>query len=138
MSDSVRSHRQQPTRLLCPWDSPGKNPGVGCHCLLHGCESWTIKKAECQHTFELWSWRVLKIPWATRSSNQSVLKEINPECSLEGLMLKLKFQYLGYLMCCSPCGRKELDTTGCLTTCRIQDSVFLLVAQSSSSGMAKI
>ena len=64
-------------------------------------ESWTIKKAECQRidAFELWSWRrLLRVPWPARSSNQSILKEINPECSLEGLMLKLKLQYFGYLM----------------------------------------
>ena len=69
--------------------------------VIYGCESWTIKKTECQRidTFELWSWRrLLKIPWATKSSNQSILKEINPEYSLEGLMLKLKLQYLGHLM----------------------------------------
>ena len=67
----------------------------------YGCESWTIKKTEHQGTdvFELWCWRrLLRIPWTTRRSNQSILKEINPEYSLEGLMLKLKFQYLCYLM----------------------------------------
>ena len=69
--------------------------------VMYGRLTWTIKNTECQRTdtFELWSWRrLLKIPWATKSSNQSILKEINPEYSLEGLMLKLKFQYLGYLM----------------------------------------
>ena len=125
MSNSVQPRRQQPTRLTRPWDSPGKNTGVGCHCLLHmtnldsilknrditfstkvrlvkamvfpvvmyGCESWTIKKAECQRTdaFELWCWRrLLRDPWIARRSNQSILKEISPEYSLEGLMLKLK------------------------------------------------
>ena len=67
---------------------------------MYGCESWTIKKAECQRidTFELWCWRrLLRVPW-TGSSNQSILKEFNPEYSLEGLMLKLKLQYFGYLM----------------------------------------
>ena len=69
--------------------------------VMCGCESWTIKKAECQRidAFELWCWkRLLRIPWTTRRSNQSILKEISPEYSLEGLMLKLKLQYFGYLM----------------------------------------
>ena len=63
-------------------------------------ESWTIKKSECHiDVFELWYWRrILRVPWTARRSNQSVLKEINPECSLEGLMLKLKLQYFGHLM----------------------------------------
>ena len=169
-----------PTRLPCPWDSQGKNFGVGCHFLLqcmkakgesevaqscptlsdpmdcsppsssiHGifqakvlewgaiafsmtnpdsilknrditlstkvhlvkamvfpvvmyeCESWTIKKAECQRidAIELWCWRrLLRVPWTARRFNQSILKEISPGCSLEGLMLKLKFQYFGHLM----------------------------------------
>ena len=176
MSDSVRPHRRQPTRLPGPWDSPGKNTGVGCHFLLqcmkvkslnhvqllatpwtaayqtppsmgfsrqeywsgvplpsprtnldsilkrrditlstkihlvkamvfpfvmYGCESWTIKKAEHQRidAFELQYWRrLLRVPWTARRSNQSILKEISPECSLEGLMLKLKLklQYFGH------------------------------------------
>ena len=65
------------------------------------CESWTIKEAECQRidAFELWCWRILlRVPWTARRSNQFILKEISPEYSLEGLMLKLKFQYFGYLM----------------------------------------
>ena len=69
--------------------------------VMYGCESWTIKKAECQriNAFELWCWkRLLRVPWIARRSSQSVLKEINPEYSLEGLRLKLKLQYLGYLM----------------------------------------
>ena len=69
--------------------------------VMYGCESWTIKKAECQRIdgFELWSWRrLLRVPWTARRSNQSILKEINPEYSLEGLMLKLNLQYLGHLM----------------------------------------
>ena len=71
--------------------------------VMYGCESWTIKKAECQRTdtFELWFWiKLLRVPWTTRKSNQSILKEINPEYSLEGLMLKLKLklQYFGHLM----------------------------------------
>ena len=69
--------------------------------VMYGCESWTIKKAECWRTdaFELWYWRrLLRVPWTARRSNQCILKEINPQCSLEGLMLKLKLQYFGYLM----------------------------------------
>ena len=69
--------------------------------VMYGCESWTIKKAECQRidAFELWSWRrLLRVPWTARRSNQSTLKEINPEYLLEGLMLKLKLQYFGHLM----------------------------------------
>ena len=69
--------------------------------VMYGCESWTIKKAECQRidAFELWYWRrLLRVPWTTRRSNQSILKEIRPEYSLEGLMLKLKVKYFGHLM----------------------------------------
>ena len=69
--------------------------------VMYGCESWTIKKAEHQRNgaFELWRWRrLLRVPWTARRSNQSILKEINPECSLEDLMLKLKLQYFGHLM----------------------------------------
>ena len=69
--------------------------------VMYGCESWTVKKAECQRidAFELWCWRrLLRVPWTARRPNQSILKEINPGCSLEGLMLKLKLQYFGHLM----------------------------------------
>ena len=69
--------------------------------VMYGCESWTIKKAECGRidAFELWCWRrLLRVPWTARRSNQSILKEISPEYSLEGLMLKLKLQYLSHLM----------------------------------------
>ena len=69
--------------------------------VVYGCESWTIKKAELQRidAFELWCWRrLLRVPWAARRSIQSILKEISPEYSLEGLMLKLKLQYFGHLM----------------------------------------
>ena len=69
--------------------------------VMYGCESWTIKKAEHQRidAFELWCWRrLLTVPWTARRSNQSILKEISPGCSLEGLMLKLKLQYFGHLM----------------------------------------
>ena len=71
-------------------------PGV-----MYGCESWTVKKAECQSidAFELWCWRrLLRVPWTARRFNQSILKEISPGCSLEGLMLKLKLQYFGHLI----------------------------------------
>ena len=71
-------------------------PGV-----MYGCESWTIKKAEHRRidSFKLWCWRrLLRVPWTARRSNQSILKEISPGCSLEGLMLKLKLQYFGHLM----------------------------------------
>ena len=69
--------------------------------IMYGCESWTIKEAECQRTdaFELWCWRrLLRVPWTARRSNKSILKEISPEYSLEGLMLKLKLQYFGHMM----------------------------------------
>ena len=69
--------------------------------VMYGCESWTTKKAECQRidAFELWCWRrLLRVPWTARRSNQSILKEISPEYSLEGLMLKLKLQFFGHLM----------------------------------------
>ena len=69
--------------------------------VMYGCESWTIKKAEHRRTdaFELWCWRkLLRVSWTARRSNQSILKDISPGCSLEGLMLKLKLQYFGYLM----------------------------------------
>src|SRR5574340_1233086 len=68
---------------------------------MYGCESWTVKKAECRriNAFELWHWRILlRVPWTARRSNQSILKDISPECSLEGLMLKLKLQYFGHLI----------------------------------------
>ena len=69
--------------------------------VMYGCESWTVKKAECQRidVFELWYWRrLLRVPWTARRSNQSILKEISPEYSLKGLMLKLKLQYFGHLI----------------------------------------
>ena len=69
--------------------------------VMYECESWTIKKAERQtiDAFELWCWRrLLRVPWTARRSNQSILKEISPGCSLEGLLLRLKFQYFGHLM----------------------------------------
>ena len=69
--------------------------------VMYGCEGWTVKKAECQRieVFELWCWRrLLRVPWTARRPNQSILKEISPGCSLEGLTLKLKLQYFGHLM----------------------------------------
>ena len=69
--------------------------------VMYGCESWTVTKAECQRidAFELWCWRrLLRVPWTARRSSQTILKEISPGCSLEGMMLKLKLQYFGYLM----------------------------------------
>ena len=69
--------------------------------IMYGCESWTVKKAECQRidAFKLWCWRrFLRVPWTARRSHQSILKEISPGCSLEGIMLKLKLQYFGQLM----------------------------------------
>ena len=69
--------------------------------VMNGCESWTVKKAECQRidAFKLWCWRrLLRVPWTARRSNQSILKEINPGCFLEGMILKLKLQYFGHLM----------------------------------------
>ena len=69
--------------------------------VMYGCESWTVKKVKCLRidAFELWCWRrLLRVPWTARRSNQSILKEISPGCSLEGLMLKLKLQYFGHLM----------------------------------------
>ena len=69
--------------------------------VMYGCESWTVDKAECRRidAFELWCWRrLLRVPWTAKRSNQSILKEVNPGCSLEGLMLKLKLQYFAHLM----------------------------------------
>ena len=132
VSDSLRPHGLQPTRLLHPWDFPGKSTGMGCHCLLrdqprqhikkqghyfvnkgpsnqgYGFSSghvwmweFDLKKAECQRidAFELSCWiRLLRVPWTARRYNQSILKEISPEYSLEGLMLNLKLQWFGHLM----------------------------------------
>ena len=83
---------------------PEKGPSsqsYGFSVVMYGCESWTVKKAECRRidAFEVWCWRrLLRVPWTSRRSNQPILKEISPECSLEGLMLKLKLQYFGHLM----------------------------------------
>ena len=83
--------------------------------VMFGCESWTIKKAECRKidAFELWCWkRLLRVPWTARRSNQSILKEICPGCSLEGQMLKLKLQYFGHLMWRIYCLEKTLILGG--------------------------
>ena len=80
---------------------PSKDPSSQSYVWMYGCESWTIKKAERQRidAFELWCWRrLLRVPWTASRSNQSILKEISPEYSLEGLMLKLKLQYFSHLM----------------------------------------
>ena len=90
----MQLYGQQPTRLLWPQDSLGKNTGEGCHFLLQ-------KKAEHRRidAFELWCWRrLLRVPWTARRSNLSILKEISPEYSLEGLLLKLKLQHFGHLI----------------------------------------
>ena len=84
-----------------PWGRKELDTTERLHFTLYGCENWTIKKAECRriNTFELWCWRrLLRVPWTARRSNESILKEISPEYSLEGLMLKLKLQYFGHLM----------------------------------------
>ena len=83
------------------WGSTPSCQSYGFPVVMYGCESWTIQKAECQRidAFEPWCWRRLsRVPWTTRRSNQSLVKEINPECSLERLMLKLKLQYFGRRM----------------------------------------
>ena len=80
--------------------------------VMYGCESWSIKKAECQKVdaFELWCWRrLLRVPWTERRSNQSILKEISPKHSLEGLMLKLKLQYFGHVMLGKIEGRRRRE-----------------------------
>ena len=119
VSDSLQPHGLQPTKLLCPWNSPGQNTGVGRRSLLQGIfPTRGIKprspalqadsllselpgKPECQRidAFKLWCWRrLLRVPWTVKRSNQSILKKISPEYSLEGLMLKLKLQYFGHLI----------------------------------------
>ena len=98
----------QPRRILKSRDSTWPTKvclvkAMGFPVVMCGCESWTVKKTEHQriNAFELWCWRrLLRIPWTARRPNQSILKEISPGCSLEGLMLKLKLQYFGHLMQC--------------------------------------
>ena len=89
---------------------------MGFPVVMYRCESWTVKKAECRRlaAFELWCWRrLLRVPWTARKSNQSVLKEISPGCSLEGLILKLKLQYFGHLMQRVDSSEKTLMLGGC-------------------------
>ena len=88
VSDSMNPHGLQPVRFPCPWNFPGENTGVGQHVLLQRIDA-----------FELWCWRrLLRVPWTARRSNQSILKEISPGCSLEELIVKLKLQYFRHLM----------------------------------------
>ena len=107
VSDCLAPHESEHARPPCPSPTPRVHSNS---CLvkamvfpvvMYGCESWTVKKAECWRidAFELWCWRrLLKVPLTARRSNQSILKQISPRCSLEGLMLKLKLQYFGHLM----------------------------------------
>ena len=98
------SNAIQPSHPLSSPSPPAPNPSqhqIFFPVVMYGCESWTVKKAECQRidAFELWCWRILlRVPWTARRSNQSILKEISSGCSLEGMMLKLKLQYFGHLM----------------------------------------
>ena len=89
-------------QMPIPVDNKGpSSQGCGFSCVMHGCESWTVKKAERRRidAFELWCWRrLVRVPWTASRSNQSILKEISPGISLEGMMLKLKLQYIGHLM----------------------------------------
>ena len=97
--DQPRQHIKKQTHYFANKGPSGQ--GYGFSVVMYGCESWTIKKAECRRTdaFELWCWRrLLRGPWTARRSNQSMLKEISPECSWEGQMLKPKLQYFGHLM----------------------------------------
>ena len=96
--DQPRQHIQKQRHYFA--NKGLSSQSYGFSSVMYGCESWTIKKAESQRTdaFELWCWRrLLRVPWTARRSNQSILKEISPEYSLEGLMLKLKLQYFGHL-----------------------------------------
>ena len=112
-SHEIKRHLLLGRKVLINLDSILKNRGITLltkvclvkamvfPVLMYGCEIWTIKKAECQriNAFELWCWRrFLRVPWTARRPNQSILKDISPGCSLEGLMLKLKLQYFGHLM----------------------------------------
>ena len=97
--DQPRQHIKKQKHYLA--NKGPSSQGYGFPVVMYGCESWTVKKAEHQKTdaFALWCWRrLLRVPWTARRSNQSILKEIGPGCSLEGMMLKLKFQYFGHLM----------------------------------------
>ena len=97
--DQLRQHIQKQRHYLA--NKGPSSQGNGFSSGQYGCESWTVKKAECRRidAFELWFWRrLLRVPWTARRSNQPILKEISPGCSLEGLMWKLKLQYFGHLM----------------------------------------
>ena len=97
--DQPRQHIKKQRHYFA--DKVPSSQNYGFPVVMYGCESWIIKKAECRRTdaFELWCWRrPLRVPWTARRSNKSILKEISPEYSLEGLMLKLKLQYFGHLM----------------------------------------
>ena len=98
---SLRSARKLPSKDITLPTKVRILKAMGFPVVTYGCENWTIKKTECQRidAFELWCWRrLLRVPWIARRSNQLILKAVNPEYSLEGLMLKLKLQYFGYLM----------------------------------------
>ena len=97
----VKKQRQKKSRDITLSTKVRLVKAVALPVVVYGCESWTVRKAEHQRidAFELWCWRrLLRVPWTARRSNQSILKEISPECSLEGLTLKLKLQYFGHLM----------------------------------------
>ena len=99
--DQPRQHIKKHRHYFANKDPSSQSYGHSFPIVVYGCESWTIKKALHGRidAFELWCWRrLLRVPWTARRSNQSILKEISPEYSLEGLMLKLKLQYFGYLM----------------------------------------
>ena len=99
--DQLRQHIQKQRHYFANKGPSSQGYGLRLPVVMYGCESWTIKKAESWRidAFELWCWRrLLRVPWIVRRSNQSILKEISPGCSLERLVLKLKFQYFGHLM----------------------------------------
>ena len=99
--DQPRQHIKKQRHYFANKGPSSQGYGFSMYVVMYGCESWTIKKAEHwrMDAFELWCWRrLLRVPWTARRSNQSILKEISPECLLEGLMLKLKLQYFGHLM----------------------------------------
>ena len=107
--DQPRQHIQKQRHYFA--NKSQSSQGYGFPVVMYGCESWTIKKAECGRikAFELWCWRrLLRVPWTARRSNQSILKEISPRYSLEGLMLKLKLQYFGHLMQTADSSEKTL------------------------------
>ena len=112
LEESYDQHTQHIKKQRCYFAHKGpSSQGYGFPVVMYGCENWTVKKAECRRidAFELWCWRrFLWIPWTARKSNQSILKQISPEYSLEGLMLKLKFQYFGHLMQRTDCLEKTL------------------------------